>query len=129
MYRNSKFDEYCKVWREKKQLNLPYVALQVLRVYSGQVIDTEINPFNILVLNDIDLSSIEVAETFLDFIYSSGVKQVIWADESTASLQSLSLMMSIRKYRINVLDGLVWKSRFNTDKYGIVLEVVKRRKS
>ena len=126
MYRNSEFDDCIRLSREGKPF--PNVVLRVLYNYKNQILDTETNPFNILMLKDVDFNTIDVAESLLDFLYSAGVKQIVWADESTASIRSLSLMIAIRKYRVNVLDSVMWKGHFNTDNYGLVLEIVKRRK-
>lgn len=116
MYKNKKFD--AMLYEMERSKDFSKVTLNILDNYSRGL--SSGNPFNFLVLDDLDIDDTNSKE-YLDFLYLNGVRKFIWSDES---LKRLLLLMQSEGYILRVLEDVNWVEE-DIVKYGLYIEIIK----
>lgn len=123
---NNKLDEIIMRYNSGTDMNYSRSIWEILNFYNYQRMNKSINPFDVLLVNNVNFGSQAVADEVLDFLYKNDVKSFIIVDSSSALLGGLILMLNSNKYSLTVKKGYTMKG------YGMIggiLVEIKRRNS
>lgn len=123
---NNKLDEIIMRYNSGTDMNYSRSIWEILNFYNYQRMNKSINPFDVLLVNNVNFGSQVVADEVLDFLYKNDVKSFIIVDSSSALLGGLILMLNSNKYSLTVKKGYTMKG------YGMIggiLVEIKRRNS
>ena len=123
---NNKLDEIIMRYNSGTDMSYSRSIWEILNFYNYQRMNKSINPFDVLLVNNVNFGSQAVADEVLDFLYKNDVKSFIIVDSSSALLGGLILMLNSNKYSLTVKKGCTIKG------YGMVggiLVEIKRKHS
>ena len=125
-FANNKLDEIIAKYNNGVDMNFNRNIWEILNFYIYQRRNESINPFDVLLVNNVNFGSQAVADEVIDFLYKNDVKSFIIVDSSSALLGGLILMLNSNKYSLTVKKGYTIKG------YGMVggiLVEIKRKHS
>lgn len=121
MYINSKLDELLT----KGYDNLTLSEITVLRCYAFQK-EQDCNPFNVLLLNEFHVRSLQESNLMLDFMYKNGVKSFVISDKSTGLLAGLTYLLNSGTYTCSIEQGYAWNGRYDAE-FGLLINIKRKR--
>ena len=126
-FANNKLDEIIAKYNNGVDMNFNRNILEILNFYIYQRRNESINPFDTLLVNNVNFCSQVVADEVLDFLYKNDVKSFIIVDASSALLGGLILMLNSSKYSLTVKKGCTVKGYRVIG--GILVEIKRRNSS